>query len=172
MALCLTMNVLLIIAVTWVVNGQLIKQSKYFNMQTKDDVHTLTIAEAFPEDQGEYMVTAKNSAGEVTTSATLTVIRPTVTQQAPAQEVPKEAGQPPRFVQPITSVDTQEGQKVTFETVITGTPAPVIRWFREKEEITSSLDFQVCILLSSTCCYLPNAVHTVFLLSIADCKRR
>lgn len=51
----------------------MIKQSKYFDMQTKDDVHTLTIAEAFPEDQGEYMVSAKNSAGEITTAALLTV---------------------------------------------------------------------------------------------------
>lgn len=51
----------------------MIKQSKYFDMQTSDDVHTLTIAEAFPEDQGEYVVTAKNSAGQVTTTARLTV---------------------------------------------------------------------------------------------------
>lgn len=51
----------------------MIRQSKYFDMKVKDDVYTLTVAEAFPEDQGEYTVTAKNTAGEVTTTATLTV---------------------------------------------------------------------------------------------------
>lgn len=51
----------------------MIKQSKYFDMKTTGSVHTLTIAEAFPEDEGEYMVTAKNSAGEVSCTATLNV---------------------------------------------------------------------------------------------------
>ena len=59
--------------VTWLANGQMIKQSKYFDMKTKGDEHTLTIAEAFPEDEGEYMITAKNSAGEVSCTATLHV---------------------------------------------------------------------------------------------------
>ena len=32
----------------------LIKQSKYFNMQSIGDKHTLSILEAFPEDEGQY----------------------------------------------------------------------------------------------------------------------
>ena len=51
----------------------MIKQSKYFDMKHEGDTYTLTIAEAFPEDEGEYVVTAKNSAGEVSTGAPLAV---------------------------------------------------------------------------------------------------
>ena len=61
------------LGVTWLANGQMIKQSKYFDMKSSGDKHTLTIAEAFPEDEGEYMITAKNSAGEVSCTATLHV---------------------------------------------------------------------------------------------------
>lgn len=68
---------------------------------------------------------------------------PTSTQEIPLVEVPKEAGVPPRFVTPVTSIDAEEGARVTFETVVTGTPAPQVKWFREKEELNMSLDFQV-----------------------------
>ena len=59
--------------VKWFANGQMIKQSKYFDMKTTQDVHTLTIAEVFPEDEGYYMVTGQNTAGEVSSTARLDV---------------------------------------------------------------------------------------------------
>ena len=57
-------------------------------------------------------------------------------------------GEPPRFITPITSIDADEGERVTFETIVTGTPSPIIQWFRENDEITTSLDFQVLQLKS------------------------
>ena len=42
-------------------------------MKTTQDVHTLTIAEVFPEDEGYYMVTGQNTAGEVSSTARLDV---------------------------------------------------------------------------------------------------
>ena len=68
---------------------------------------------------------------------------PTLTTSAVKTELPKGAGEPPRFVQPITSIDAVEGSRVVFETIVTGQPAPTVSWFREKEEITTCLDFQV-----------------------------
>lgn len=70
-------------------------------------------------------------------------VAPIQAQEIHLTEVPKDSGSPPMFVQPITSIDAGEGQRVIFETVVTGTPVPQIRWFREQEEITESLDFQV-----------------------------
>jgi len=70
---------------------------------------------------------------------------PVSTEETPLAEVPKEVGAPPKFIQPITSIDSCEGEKVTFEAVITGTPAPQVKWFRENEELTASLDFQVSL---------------------------
>lgn len=53
---------------------QVIKPSKYFQMQKEGDLCTLRISEAFPEDEGVYKCIAKNPAGEVTTSANLRVL--------------------------------------------------------------------------------------------------
>ena len=66
-------------------------------------------------------------------------------ETAPTTQMPVESGEPPRFVQPITSIDTEEGQRVMFETIIAGQPAPEVKWYREQVEITKSLDFQVCL---------------------------
>lgn len=41
---------------------------------TPTGVHTLTIAEAFPEDEGKYKCIAVNAAGEAPTTAQLKVI--------------------------------------------------------------------------------------------------
>jgi len=61
------------------------------------------------------------------------------------QEIPEEAGEPPRFITPVTSIDADEGNKVVFEAVVAGSPQPEIIWYRENEEITSSLDFHVSL---------------------------
>ena len=61
----------------------------------------------------------------------------------PLPEVPKETGTPPKFEQPVTSIDANEGESVTFETVATGSPLPTVKWYRGTEELTASLDFKV-----------------------------
>lgn len=43
-------------------------------MSVENDVYTLRISEAFPEDEGQYKCVATNSAGTVSTSANLRVI--------------------------------------------------------------------------------------------------
>lgn len=43
-------------------------------MQKEGDFCTLRISEAFPEDEGVYKCIAKNSAGEIITSANLRVL--------------------------------------------------------------------------------------------------
>uniref|UniRef100_A0A8B9P8S7 Ig-like domain-containing protein n=1 Tax=Apteryx owenii TaxID=8824 RepID=A0A8B9P8S7_APTOW len=37
---------------------------------------------------------------------------------------------PPRFAVPITDVEATEGSEVEFECAVTGTPVPVVQWFR------------------------------------------
>ena len=44
-------------------------------MRSRDGVHQLHIAGAFPEDEGTYKCTARNQAGEVTCIAHLRVNR-------------------------------------------------------------------------------------------------
>jgi len=60
--------------VTWYRNNQIVKPSKYFQMEsTPDGYHSLNILEAFPEDTGTYRCVARNKAGEVSSSAFLKV---------------------------------------------------------------------------------------------------
>lgn len=61
--------------VEWFKEDKLIKQSKYFNMQTNGDKHVLNILEAFSEDEGLYKCMITNPAGKTSTSAYLKIIR-------------------------------------------------------------------------------------------------
>lgn len=60
--------------IQWTKGNNVIKPSKYFQMQRDGDVCTLRVTEAFPEDEGPYTCTATNPAGSVTTSANLKVL--------------------------------------------------------------------------------------------------
>ena len=57
----------------WRKDGKQIKPSRYFRIAIEGDVCSLTIAEAFPEDEGEYSCQVTNRAGTVTTAASLSV---------------------------------------------------------------------------------------------------
>lgn len=57
----------------WRKDGSQIKPSRYFRIAIDGDVCSLTIAEAFPEDEGEYTCQVTNRAGTVTTAANLSV---------------------------------------------------------------------------------------------------
>ena len=61
--------------ITWYLSNQPVKPSKYFKMTSHQGQHTLSITEAFPEDEGPYRCTAVSPAGEVSTTATLKVRR-------------------------------------------------------------------------------------------------
>lgn len=59
--------------IQWFKGQNLIKPSKYFQMQKDGDWCTLRITEAFPEDEGPYKCVGTNPGGSVTTSANLKV---------------------------------------------------------------------------------------------------
>lgn len=53
--------------------GAEIQSSADFRIVQEGDLHSLLIAEAFPEDSGTYSVTATNSSGRATSTAELLV---------------------------------------------------------------------------------------------------
>lgn len=53
--------------------GAEIQSSADFRILQEDDLHSLLIAEAFPEDSGAYSVTASSSSGRATCTAELLV---------------------------------------------------------------------------------------------------
>uniref|UniRef100_A0A8B9VGV7 Ig-like domain-containing protein n=1 Tax=Anas zonorhyncha TaxID=75864 RepID=A0A8B9VGV7_9AVES len=45
---------------------------------------------------------------------------------------------PPRFVVPFADVEVTEGSEVVFECVVTGTPVPVVQWFKGDTCVTTT----------------------------------
>lgn len=60
-------------AVKFYREGAEIQSSNDFRILQEGDLHSLLIAEAFPEDSGTYSVTATNSSGRATSTAELLV---------------------------------------------------------------------------------------------------
>ena len=61
--------------VTWLKNEQVVTSSDVVDLRYRNGVASLTIAEVFPEDEGEYVCTATNSIGTVSTTCNLTINR-------------------------------------------------------------------------------------------------
>lgn len=61
--------------VTWLKNERIVSSSDVVDLRYKNGVASLTIAEVFPEDEGEYVCTATNSIGTISTSCKLTINR-------------------------------------------------------------------------------------------------
>jgi titin len=116
--------------VKWFRGEIIVKQSRYFRMSVENDVYTLRISEAFPEDEGLYKCVATNSAGTASTSANLKVVVPDVTEVPPS-------------VSPLADLTVPEGTPARFVTTVTGTPTPKITWSREGAIIKASRDFQM-----------------------------
>ncbi|XP_034781819.2 myopalladin-like isoform X2 [Acipenser ruthenus] len=52
-------------------------------------------------------------------------------------------GEPPRFTQKLKSREVPEGSKVQLDCIVTGIPAPEVRWFCEGKELENSPDIQI-----------------------------
>lgn len=50
-------------------------------------------------------------------------------------EEEKEDGVAPEFVQPLKPKVAQPGKVTELQSVVTGKPVPVVKWYRNKEEI-------------------------------------
>lgn len=119
----------------WFKGESIIKQSKYFQMIREGEYYTLRISEAFPEDEGVYRCVLGNTAGEVSTNATLKVMAPEQQDALPS-------------LTPLKDVICEEGNPAQFQTKIVGkAKATAVQWFREGALIPTSPDFQVCTSL-------------------------
>lgn len=58
-------------------------------------------------------------------------------------EVVELTGAPPKFSMLLTDILAPEGDKVIFETCVTGDPKPDIKWYLNNEEIQNSEKIQV-----------------------------
>ena len=118
------------IEVQWLKDGQNCAENPNYEVSENDTTnhYTLTIPEVFDEDAGRYTCMAKNSIGHASSTAEL-VIKP----------VPIA----PVISPNLENRQVEEGNSVEFAVEVTGTPAPIIKWYREGAEIHANADFNI-----------------------------
>ncbi|XP_071103572.1 myosin light chain kinase, smooth muscle-like isoform X2 [Haliotis cracherodii] len=130
-------------SVDWSVNGKAIRCSKFFKMaMTPENVATLMIAEAYSEDEGEYICTATNKFGTASTSCKLFV--DASSSLSSRSDIEGAVTIPARLLT-ITpsSLAVTRGQKVIIEATFNGEPKPEVRWFKGRDEILKDKRIQL-----------------------------
>ncbi|XP_064598292.1 titin-like isoform X2 [Liolophura sinensis] len=123
--------------ISWSVGGRPIKESKYFRMSYEDNIAHLLIAEAYPEDEGEYTCTAENVAGSASCSCDLYVEEAAsdsdgklnTTKSSDQVEAPKIIEFEP------VNISIKKGKTVKIRSRFSGEPAPKIMWFHNKSSL-------------------------------------
>nr|KAG5714809.1 hypothetical protein BaRGS_000297 [Batillaria attramentaria] len=133
--------------IKWSINKKAIKPSKFFRLSYVENVAQLVVAEAFSEDEGEYTCTATNTAGTDSCSCYLTV-------EASSSQSSRSEGHafegpvhtPPRVLTLAPrDITVQRGQPVRIDITFCGEPAPIVRWFKAKTEISPDKHFKIVI---------------------------
>ncbi|XP_044005492.1 titin-like [Aphidius gifuensis] len=133
----------------WYKDGLEIKTSREFQVEElKDGTFCLVIAETYPDDTGEIVFKAFNPLGVSTTTTFLSVKgilgtkdyrKPEwVTQMEETQELEKASQQIPRFIREITDAYVQNGEKIVFEVIFAGRPAPDCVWYKNDKLIMNT----------------------------------
>ncbi|XP_064020589.1 striated muscle preferentially expressed protein kinase isoform X2 [Pogoniulus pusillus] len=142
-------------AVTWTHFGQPVQEGENVRIQRDGGLHSLVIVHVGSEDEGQYMVTARNAHGQVECSAELYVEepRPSATSQISKLEkmpsIPEEPEQAetetecftmPDFLKPLHNLDVVESKEAVLECQVAGLPYPSITWFHNGSRIDSTDD--------------------------------
>lgn len=89
----------------------------------EDNLYTLLILEATPQDNGRYECVAINGAGEARCDAECVVQPAGKAPAKPGKQAPADQSGKPNVVEPLTDQTVREGQPVEFRCKITGPSA-------------------------------------------------
>ncbi|POI34819.1 hypothetical protein CIB84_001426, partial [Bambusicola thoracicus] len=141
--------------VTWSHFGQMVQEGENVRIQQDGGLHSLVIVHVSSEDEGHYMVTARNAHGHVECSAELYVEepRPSAASQISKLEkmpsIPEEPEQAeteaecftmPDFLKPLHNLEVVESKEAVLECQVAGMPYPSITWFHNGSRIDSTDD--------------------------------
>ncbi|XP_072152898.1 uncharacterized protein zormin isoform X1 [Bemisia tabaci] len=135
--------------VIWYFEGKPVKESSDLQLIFAGDRCTLVIDHVSQEDSGEYEVVAINSAGEISSSCSLSVQSPEVKiieePQGPESTETIEVTETvlPKFNKLLDDILTREGDSVSLEVSISAQPAPTVRWYLNNAEIAPSSRVQI-----------------------------
>nr|XP_047928270.1 striated muscle preferentially expressed protein kinase isoform X4 [Anser cygnoides] len=142
-------------AVSWTHFGQPVQEGENVRIQRDGGLHSLVIVHVGSEDEGHYVVTARNAHGHVECSAELYVEepRPSAASQISKLEkmpsIPEEPEQAeteaecftmPDFLKPLHNLEVVESKEAVLECQVAGLPYPSITWFHNGTRIDSTDD--------------------------------
>lgn len=127
--------------VYWLFDGKKISPSNKYKILVEDNLYTLLIIEASPEDAGKYECVAVNNGGEARCEADCVV-------QLPQGQVKRSTMAPgtekaPTIIEPLLNQIVQEGRSVVFKTRVIGKPIPVGKWLKGENIIKQSKYFKM-----------------------------
>ncbi|GFR58132.1 myosin light chain kinase [Elysia marginata] len=124
--------------IEWFQNGQMLKSDDVVKLSYRRGEAKLEIAESVPEDEGDYVCKATNTAGVASTKANITV---NVKKAAPVSQEKRTDVEGPTFVELLQGRSVSDGDAVTLQCRIAGKPDKV-QWFRDGKEMKPSDDFR------------------------------
>lgn len=127
--------------VYWLFDGQKINPSIKHKMIVEDNLYSLLVIEAGPNESGKYECVAVNNGGEARCEAELAVksvpCPPKKSHLAPGIE------KVPTVIEPLHNQIVQEGRSVIFKTRVIGKPVPVGKWLKGDNIIKQSKYFKM-----------------------------
>uniref|UniRef100_A0A915PRJ2 Ig-like domain-containing protein n=1 Tax=Setaria digitata TaxID=48799 RepID=A0A915PRJ2_9BILA len=124
---------------SWFKDGKPLPNDARYKIVDQKDERTLMISDTLPHDAGIYECVVKNSSGEARCKARLNVILAKTGKDA-------EVGprlEAPRFQAQIEPLVVAEGAPAEFRAKYTGSPEPMIRWYRNNEPVKKSKYFEM-----------------------------
>ncbi|XP_030240178.1 uncharacterized protein LOC108650825 isoform X6 [Drosophila navojoa] len=126
--------------IRWLHNGKPYqpRDSKYENGRV-----TLTIPQAYPNDAGSYVLSAKNLAGEAYSSCNI-IVKGRLPNETSDSEMASDI-EPirPAVHIPLKDVFIFEGKPVRLDCVIVGQPEPEVIWYHNERPVKESADVQL-----------------------------
>ncbi|XP_046754019.1 uncharacterized protein LOC124416756 isoform X6 [Diprion similis] len=128
---------------SWTHDGKFIKETSDLKIETEGGKSVLIISEAFPKDAGTYVVSARNLAGEATSSSNVTVKGRIPNETSDSETNYDIEPVKPRIQIPLENMEVKEGQPVRLDCIIVGQPEPEVIWYHNGEPVKESADFQL-----------------------------
>ncbi|XP_041807380.1 myosin light chain kinase, smooth muscle isoform X2 [Chelmon rostratus] len=142
------------VTVTWVLDGKVIKPSKFIILANEGGLCSLTIDKALPEDEGQYKCRAENPAGKAECSCMVLVDDPAENSPAdkkskkatptsesearikkPTAKTPPKQALPPQILQFPEDMKILAGEKVEILCKFSGAPPINCTWLKFRKPI-------------------------------------
>uniref|UniRef100_A0A671M6M8 Myosin light chain kinase, smooth muscle n=1 Tax=Sinocyclocheilus anshuiensis TaxID=1608454 RepID=A0A671M6M8_9TELE len=128
--------------ITWILDGKIVKASKFIVLSQEGEKCSLTIDKALPEDEGRYTCKAENAHGKAECSCMVTVDGKSKNALSSADEArikkkpaPAKQGSPPQFLQFPGDQKIRAGEKVELLGNFGGTAPITCTWLKFKKPI-------------------------------------